>query len=130
MIDKKLKQNGGFSIVEILVAAVLLSALIIPVVNLIRSSSVNIRHGANSTRALLLAQAKLEDCLTLAFDELQSIPEEEVAGGRYRLSVEVENFEGQEDVKLIAVLLKWRAGSRRKTRSIGLRTLRSRREGF
>ena len=130
MKGKKVKRKVGFSIVEILVAAVLLSALIIPVVNLIRSSSVNISHGAVSTRALLLAQAKLEECLLLGFDELESQPPVEVADGRYKLSVEVEAFEGNDDVKLIAVLLKWRGRSRSRTRSIGLRTLRCRREGF
>ena len=130
MTGKEIRQKGGFSIVEILVAAVLLSALIIPVVNLIRSSSVNISHGAVSTRALLLAQAKLEECLLLGFDELESQPPVDVADGRFKLSVEVEPFEGRDDVKLIAVLLKWRGRTASKTRSIGLRTLRYRREGF
>jgi len=122
-------RHRGFSIVEVLVAAVLLSALIIPVVNLLQSSSSAVAHGAVATQALFLAQQHLEALQLQSFEALHSLPETTSHDGRYRVTVDVEPFEGDEAVKRVSVLLRWNDLRTRKTRSIGLRMLRCRREG-
>lgn len=114
------------SLIEILTAAALLSFLLIPVVNLILGSSRNIRRGAVHTQAVFVAQSQVEELLVAPFEDLLSIPEQNVLGKPFRARVEVAPFEGQADVKRISVVVSWKDRSTAHRRSLRLDCLRSR----
>ncbi len=87
-MNKISKKNKGFTLVEVLVAAVLLSFVVVGVL-LMSTTSIKSNHYANRhTRAIVLAEEKMESMLKIPFDQLSTYTTEEEDYGKITNHVE------------------------------------------
>jgi len=71
-LNKISKKNKGFTLVEVLVSAVLLSFVVVGVL-LMSTTNIKSNHYANRhTRAIVLAEEKMESMLRMPFDQLST----------------------------------------------------------
>lgn len=71
-MNKISKKNKGFTLVEVLVSAVLLSFVVVGVL-LMSTTNIKSNHYANRhTRAIVLAEEKMESMLRMPFDQLST----------------------------------------------------------
>jgi len=64
----------GFTLVEVLVAALIIGVALIPVLSLFHAAAGHIAVAERETRAAFLAQARLEEVKDLDYSALESVP--------------------------------------------------------
>jgi len=67
--------NRGLTLIEVLVAAVLLAAVLAPMLGLFTTAARGYTRGGHETVALNLARARLETCLAAGYDSLAGLPD-------------------------------------------------------
>lgn len=87
-MNKISKKNKGFTLVEVLVAAVLLSFVVVGVL-LMSTTNIKSNHYANRhSRAIVLAEEKMESMLRMPFDQLSTYTAEDEDYGEITNHVE------------------------------------------
>lgn len=67
-------EHRGFTLIEVLLAAVIIGVALIPVLNLFQTAAGNMTVAERETRATFLAQARLEEVKDLNYASINSIP--------------------------------------------------------
>ena len=108
--------RNGFSLVEVVVALIILSVSVAGTLSLSQWISETNRQGAQLTEAIGAAQAKLEDLKTTPFADL--------AGGTDTLGgyTRVWSVEDSDSVRILSVNVNW-DGPRRQPKQVSLRTM-------
>jgi len=87
-----LANNCGLTLVEVLVAAVLLAAVLAPMLGMFTTAAQGYSRGGRETVALNLARGRIETYLALSYDGLDDLPE---ANGPWQPCPDYDAFEYQ-----------------------------------
>ncbi|MFA0732568.1 MAG: hypothetical protein LKKZDAJK_000721 [Candidatus Fervidibacter sp.] len=120
-------RTAGFTLVELVIAFVLLAMGIVAILELVGQSALNARLARNRTQAALLAQQRMEELLSQP--DLQPGVSEGDFGDRFpqfRWRTQVEQVSGSTDpsqtpLYRLTVVVEWQEGTR--TQSVQLDTL-------
>ena len=120
-------RTAGFTLVELVIAFVLLAIGIVAILELVGQSALNARLARNRTQAALLAQQRMEELLSQP--DLQPGISEGNFGDRFpqfRWRTQVEQVSGSADpaqvpLYRLTVVVEWQEGTR--TQSVQLDTL-------
>ncbi|HHY13460.1 MAG TPA: type II secretion system protein [Thermoanaerobacterales bacterium] len=86
MINLQIKNEKGFTLIELILAVAILAIIITPMFGLFSETFNNNRIAKGKTEAVALAQSKIEELKTLDFNELSVMvgnPQEEIPISEY-----------------------------------------------
>ena len=120
-----IKQNQGYSILEVIIASLILTVVLIPLVNMhVKIDNITASAEKYNT-ALFLAQGKIEELKAIPYDQVTEIPQGEsrpVFTGYENYSYMVQIDEGQYGLKTITVIVFYQeVGNERNVRLIAER---------
>jgi len=117
---RKLNDNRGFSLIEVFIAMVVLSVVLLGMAGLINITVTINRNSAEKTVAITLAQDKMEETITKGYSNIsstnQTITETYDAMPNYhsyKRITEIKINKPDTDIKLITVDVYWNNDSRR-----------------
>ncbi len=87
-----LTANGGFTLIEILVALAIISLIVPVAVSIIVAGSNYITHGGNETIAVKIAQERMEEVKSMGFTEMEDEGLAGVGGGITEKYGDMEDF--------------------------------------
>lgn len=121
-----IKHNQGYSILEVIIASLILTVVLIPLVNM-HAKIDNLTASAEKyNTALFLAQGKIEELKAVPYDQVSELPQGEIIRpvftGYENYSYMVQIDEGQYGLKTITVTVFYQeTGSERNVRLIAER---------
>ena len=120
-----IKHNQGYSILEVIIASLILTVVLIPLVNM-HAKIDNLTASAEKyNTALFLAQGKIEELKAVPYEQVSELPQGEIRPvftGYENYSYMVQIDEGQSGLKTITVTVFYQeTGSERNVRLIAER---------
>ena len=117
---RKLNNNRGYSLIEVFIAMVVLSIVLLGMAGLINITVTINRNSAEKTMAITLAQDKMEETVTKGYLNLSSTNQTvtEAYGTManylsYRRITDIKMNKPDTDIKLITVDVYWKNDNRR-----------------
>ncbi|MDN5327230.1 MAG: hypothetical protein PWP41_1926 [Moorella sp. (in: firmicutes)] len=104
LIDKR-----GLTLIEVLVASVILAAVLAPILGMFTTAARGYAQGGRETVALNLARAHLETCLAAGYNGLEEMPgmngswQEDPGNSDYEYTVLVSEYDPLLEVKKVVV---------------------------
>jgi len=116
------RHNGGFAIIEMLIAAAILSTVLISLISGVSAGILAIQGGKGLTRAMLIAKSRMNDFIALDMRG-SDIDGEQVAGyDGYTFSRTVSRYEseifGPLTVRRVEITVRWKEQQRERKYSL------------
>jgi len=115
-------RSGGFSLFEVVLAAGILSLVMLGVLAAMNGSFMADRAAANTTRSQSIARQAMEECLHAAFDDLLSLDGDTTTVDGFTVQVSV--VQSSVDTRLVEVVVDHAKEPGSRTRLLLLRSAR------
>jgi prepilin-type N-terminal cleavage/methylation domain-containing protein len=92
--------DRGFTLIEILVAVVILAVAVVPIMSVVGNGFSQVYHGRDIARASFLVRQAAEEAKAMSFDDLVSRTDPDYAGSGLELRREVGSVPGMDANKM------------------------------